>query len=250
MASLGRVQADPDHVSWTSRLGLDLKSRRRIGTGLLGGELLLQSALVLVTASSLPVSLSSFSLTPHTLQGLDGYPNPLCTPIIRPTLPPSLRTNKGLLKTLFKTEYQLNFTGFNGGAGRKWPLAKMTGDPGAEGEEPRYEPPPMEGILAAVHRNPESAPSRSQVQTRAHRLATFSMWLPRVHIPHVPPPASGTLPVSQGFLAPPCRPIHLGTGSGRVTASPGLLHGVFTPLWKVPLNLAGLSWAVVWEFRG
>lgn len=190
-------------------------------------------------ASSLPVSLSSFSLTPHTLKGLDGYPNPLCTPIIRPTLPASLGTNKGLLKTLFKTEYQLNFTGFNGGAGRKWPLAQMTGDPGAEGEEPRYEPPPMEDILAAVHRNPESAPSRSQVQI-----------LPRVHVPHVPSLASGTLPISRSFLAPPCRPIHLGMGSGRVTASPGLLHGVFTPLWKVPLNLAGLSWAVVWEFRG
>ena len=107
----------------------------------------------------------------------------------------------------------------------------------------------MDGILVAVRRNPESAPSRSQGQTWTHRLVTFSLWLPRARVSLMPCPASGMLPISWGFLAPPRRPVHLGVGSGRVTASPGLLHGVLTPLRKVPLNLAGLSWAVVWEFR-
>lgn len=71
--------------------------------GPLGEELFLPSTLVLVTASSLNVRLPSFSLAPHTPESLDRCLNPLCTPIIRPNWPPSLGTNEGLLKTLFKT---------------------------------------------------------------------------------------------------------------------------------------------------
>lgn len=48
------------------------------------------------------------------------------------------------------------------GAGGKWPLATMAGDPGAKGDESSREPPSVDGILALGHRNLGSAPSRSQ----------------------------------------------------------------------------------------
>ena len=187
-----------------------------------------------------------FSLTPHTLESLDGCPNLLCTPRMRPALPPFLGNKGRIVNHCSKPEAQPDFTGFHDGAGRERPLARTAGDLGAKGEESSSEPPSAGGLLASVHRNPERAPSRSRVQTWACHSMAPDMQPPTAHVFSAPSVAWGTLTVP---WAPwPC-PADLAAWAWGVGESlpPRDRHTVSLSSWQVPLDLAGLPRAVVGE---